>query len=187
MSRSIALFAFVPTLFLLFGVSATKPSKEIRPISSASVTHGDTRVTLLHIARTTSISNQYVRGNKEASGSLYPIPGVYVEFLIERLGKVAIDIDSGPNISSIEFWTGGKKAQSTQFVVAGGTGTVSQYKSATNQFGFDPPTVEDLDRACLRQSSQRGIILNGDKVEVRIQTGFDGKNKWFAFKDIPLF
>ena len=108
MSRSIALFAFVPALFLLFGVSTTKPSKEIRPISSASVTHGDIRVTLLHIARTTSISNQYVRGNKEAGGSLYPIPGVYVEFLIERLGKAPIN--SGPNISSIEFWTGGKKA-----------------------------------------------------------------------------
>ena len=137
----------------------------IKTVGAASVTHGDTRVTLLHVARTTSLTKQFVQGPDEQEGRLYAVPGVYVEFLIERTGDK--QIECGPHVSSVELWQNGEKVSGIRSVVAGGVGGIRTYSSDIHYFGFEPPAVENIERTRLRYSSKRGIVLKSGEVERR--------------------
>ena len=93
MKRSIVVSSILFIVIVSTVIASIKTTKDIEPITSASVTVGNTRVTLVNIARTVSLSNQYVHGQDGHQGRLYAIPSVYVEFLIERLGNTPIKPD----------------------------------------------------------------------------------------------
>ena len=80
--------------------NSVNQSKPLASMEAPSVTHGNTRITLIHMARTTSWSNQHVHGHDEQQGPTYAIPGVFVEFLVEPIGDVPAK--SGLNSSTIK-------------------------------------------------------------------------------------
>ena len=185
MNRNIiVLILFLATVSAV--IAAIKKTEEIEPVSSASKTIGDTRVTLVNIARTVTLSNQYVHGHDDKKGQLYAVPGVYVEFIIERLGDTPIK--TGPHFGGTEFWENGKKISALGSVIHGDTGEVKQYKAFENRLGFDMPETDNPDRAYIQFISDRGIVFTSKRIEVRIQTGFDDKKpQWFVFENIPIY
>jgi len=167
-------------------IASTKKTKDIEPITSTSVTIGDTQVTLVNVARTISLSNQYVHGQDDQQGQLYAVPSVYVEFLIEWLGDTPIK--TGPHDGGIEFWENGKKISTLDSVIDGGVGETKQYQSIESTFGFDMPKVDNPDRASIRIISERGFVFKSKRIEVRIRTSFDENElQWFVFENIPIY
>jgi hypothetical protein len=184
MKRGIALIIILSIVIVSTVIASIQQTKDIKPIASASVTKGDIRVTLVNIARTVSLSNQYMHDNPQ--GRLYAIPSVYVEFLIERLGNTPIN--SGPHITDIEFWENGKKISAIDSVVSGGVGGIRPYQSIESMFGFDMPSLDNPDRTRIRYESIRGIVFTSKTIEIRLQTAFDNNElKWFVFENIPIY
>ena len=186
MKRSIVVSSILFIVMVSTIIASTKTTKDIEPITSTSVTIGDTRVTLVNIARTVSLSNQYVHGQDDQQGQLYAVPSVYVEFLIERLGDTPIK--TGPHDGGIEFWENGKKISALGSVINGGVGETKQYQSIESTFGFDMPKVDNPDRARIRIISERGFVFKSKRIEVRIRTSFDENElQWFVFENIPIY
>lgn len=186
MKRSIILTIILFIVMISTVIASIKRTKDIEPITSASVTIDDIRVTLVNIARTVSLSDQFVHAHDDKKGQLYAIPGVYMEFLIERLGNT--EISSGPHITDVQFWENGKKISAIDSVVPGGVGGIRPYQSIEGKFGFNMPSVDNPDRTRIRYESSRGIVFTSKTIEVRLRTGFDNNElQWFVFENIPIY
>ena len=186
MKRGIVVTIILFIVMISTVIASIKTTKDIEPITSASVTIGDTRVTLVSIARTVSLTDQYVQDQINQQGRLYAVPSVYVEFLIERLGDTPIK--TGPHDGGIEFWENGKKISEIASVINGGVGETKQYQPVEDRFGFNMPSVDNPDRTYIRSSSDRGILFTSERIEIRIRTSFDNnKLQWFVFENIPIY
>ena len=174
----------------LFVVASTsgysaRTDKILSPMEIPVVTHGNTKVTLLHIARTTSWSSQFVRGDEDQQGPMYAVPGAYLEFLVERL-----DEPSAPpqfNESTIKLFQNGRMISTSSPVTAGGASVNENYSPSSQRFGFQPPVVENQRKALILRSYKRGIALDSGHVTIRFTAGFDEDEYMFEFKDIPLY
>ncbi len=166
------------------GYSDRKP-KTLRSMAAPSVAHGNTRITLIHLARTTSWSNQFVHGHDDQQGPMYAIPGVYLEFLVERLDEPATK--PGFNESTIKLIQNGRLISASSPVIGGGDGGIEQYSQRSQRFGFNRPVVANEDEACIMWDYQRGLFLESGTVAIRFKAGFDQDNHMFEFNDIPLY
>jgi len=149
-----------------------------------TITQQNTRVTLLHVAKITSFSQEWIHGTKKGDGNIYAIPGVYVEFLVECLGSD--EIEKINLTGATQFWINDEKVEKLDSVVNSGTTTVCPY-SREKVFGCTPPVVEDESRAHLIKDTRRGVVLNSTTVDIKIKTGFNEESELFEFKNIPLF
>ena len=166
------------------GNSVNRP-KPLASMEAPSITHGNTRITLLHMARTTSWSNQFVHGHDDRQGSMYAIPGVYLEFLVEPMGELSAK--SGLNSSTIKLLQNGRLISASSPVIGGGDSGIEQYALKKQRFGFKRPVVNDESKARIMWDCLRGISLESGKVTIRFKAGFDQDNHMFEFKDIPLY
>ena len=174
----------------LFVVAATsgysdKQPKTLSPMAAPSITHGNTRITLIHMARTTSWSNQFVHGHDAQQGPMYAIPGVYLEFLVEPMGELSAK--SGLNSSTIRLLQNGRLISASSPVIGGGDSGIEQYALKKQRFGFKRPVVNDESKARIMWDCLRGISLESGKVTIRFEAGFDQENHMFEFKDVPLY
>lgn len=186
MKRSIVVLIIVLMVIVSAAIATIKTTEDIEPISYASVTIGDIRVTLVSISRTVSLTNQYVQGRNGQEGQLYAVPSVYVECLIERLGDTPTK--TGPHEGGIEFWENGKKILDIGSIVGGGVGVTKQYQPVEDMFGFDMPSVDNPDRTRVRTCSERGVVFSSKRIDIRIRTGFDENElQWFIFENIPIY
>jgi hypothetical protein len=159
--------------------------KTLTSTAAPSVTHGNTRITLIHAARITSWSNQFVNGHDDQQGPTYAIPSIYLEFLVERLGSASAV--SGLNHSTIELLQNGEPIAISSPVTGGGEYATEQYALRSQHFGFKRPAVEDKSRACILWSLHRGIILESDRATIRFKAGFGQEGYRFVFNDVPLY
>jgi serine/threonine protein kinase len=148
------------------------------------VTHGNTRITLIHLARTTSWSNQFVDGHEEPLGPVVAIPGVYMEFLAEYLGEAVPR--PGFNESTIKLYQNGKLITASDHVVAGGDGGIKPYSKRNQQFGFNRPGVDNERSAVVLWNYKRGLSPEAGTVAIRFEAGFDQEKHLFEFHDIPI-
>ena len=173
------------SMFAFTAGNSANRSKPLASMEAPSITHGNTRITLIHMARTTSWSNQFVHGHNDEQGPMYAIPGVYMEFLVEPIGDVSAK--PGFNESTIKLFQNGRLISASSPVVGGGDGGIEQYSLKKEQFGFKRPVVNDERRTGVIWDYQRGISLESGKVTIRFEAGFDQDNHVFEFKDIPLY
>lgn len=166
------------------GYSDRKP-KVLRPMAAPSVTHGNTRITLIHLARTTSWSNQFVHGHDDQQGPVYAIPGVYLEFLVERLGEPSTQPKF--NESTIKLFQNGRLISPSSPVTGGGHQGTEQYALRSQRFGFKRPMVSNESSTYMLWSFRRGLSLESGNVTIRFKAGFDQDNHMFEFNDIPLY
>jgi hypothetical protein len=174
----------------LFVVASTsgdsnKKPKTLSSMTAPSVSHGNARITLIHMARTTSWSNQFVHGHDDQQGRMYAIPGVYLEFLVEQVGEVPAN--SGLNISTMKLFQNDRLISESSPVVGGGDGGIEQYSLRKQRFGFKRPKVNDESKAYIMWDYQRGKSIESGKVTIGFRAGFDQDNHMFEFKDIPLY
>ncbi len=164
-----------------------KTPKTLAPMEAPTVTHGDTTVALIHIARTTSWSNQFVSGDGDQQGPMYAIPGVYLEFLVEQIGEVSAK--SRLNGARITLLQGDRPISTSSPIVVGGDEVDANYFPKKERFGFKPPAVNDERKAWIRSHYLRGISLESGKVTINFEASFPGNDHlvMFAFKDIPLY
>jgi hypothetical protein len=177
-------------ILCLFIVVSTASESDIKPktltsMAVPSITNGNTKITLIHLARTTSWTNQFVDAHEDQQGPMYAIPGVYLEFLVERLDH--IPAKSKKNISTINLFQNGRLLSESIPVIAGGEGGIEQYSLRNQQFGFKRPVVKDESKAYILWSFKRGISIESGNVTIRFQAGFDQDNHIFEFRDIPLY
>ena len=165
------------------GYSDRKP-KTLRSTAAPSVTHGNTRITLIHLARTTSWSNQFVHGHDDQKGPVYAIPGVYTEFLVERLDETSAQPKF--NESTIKLYQNGTLISASSPVIGGGDSGNEQYSVEKQRFGFKRPVVNNESNAHILWDYQRGIALESGTVTICFQAGFGQENHRFEFNDIPL-
>ena len=166
------------------GNSVNRP-KPLGSMEAPSITHGNTRITLIHMARTTSWSNQFVHGHDDQQGSTYAIPGVHLVFLVEPMADLSAK--SGLNSSTIKLFQNGRLLSASSPVVGGGDSGIEQYALKKQRFGFKDPVVNDESKACIMWDYLRGISLESGKVTIRFKAGFEQENHMFEFKDIPLY
>jgi len=178
------LILFLSIVASTAGNSDKKP-KTLRSMAAPSVTHGNTRITLIHLARTTSWSKQFVNGHDDQQGPMYAIPGVYLEFLVERLGEVSAK--PGLNNSTIKLLQNGRLISAYSPVTPGGEGGIEQYSLRSQRFGFKRPVVKDDSKTCILWDFKRGISLESGTVAIRFQAGYDQDNHMFEFNDIPVY
>ena len=183
-------YAACITILGLFVVASTsgysdKQPKTMSPMPAPSITHGNTRITLIHMARTTSWSNQHVHGHDDQQGPTYAIPGVHLVFLVEPMADLSAK--SGLNSSTIKLFQNGRLLSASSPVVGGGDSGIEQYALKKERFGFKHPVVNDESKACIMWDYLRGISLESGKVTIRFEAGFEQENHMFEFKDIPLY
>ena len=166
------------------GFSDEQP-KTLSSMAAPSVTHGNTRITLIHIARTTSWSNQHVHGHEDQQGPMYAIPGVYLEFLVEPMGE--LPAKSGLSSSTIKLLHNGRLISAPRPVQGGGDSGVEQYCLKKQRFGFKRPVVIDQSKTYIMWDYIRGIPLESGKATIRFNASFDQDSHLFEFKDIPLY
>jgi hypothetical protein len=156
-------------------------------MAAPAVTHGNTRVTLIHMARTTSWSNQFVRSDADQQGPTYAIPGVFLEFLVEQIGEVSAK--SRLNSATLKLFQNDSLISTSSPMVVGGDEVDENYSPKKQRFGFERPVVSDERKACIRSHYIRGISLESGKVTINFKAGFDGRDHqiMFEFKDIPLY
>ena len=162
-----------------------KQLKTLPSMAAPSITHGNTRITLIHMARISSWSNQFVHGHDDQQGPMYAIPGVYLEFLVEPIGEVPAK--SGLNSSTIKLLQKGRLIPASSPVVGGGDSGIEQYYLKKQRFGFKRPVVNDPSKAYIMWDYIRGISLESGKVMISFEAGFDQDNHLFKFRDIPLY
>jgi len=165
--------------------NSVNSSKPLAPVEAPSITHGNTRITLIHMTRTTSWSNQFVHGHDDQQGPMYAIPGVYLEFLVEPMGEVSAK--PGLNESTIRLFQNGRLISASSPVIGGGDSGIEQYSLRKQRFGFKRPVVNDERRTGVMWDYQRGVSLESGKVTIRFKAGFDQDNHLFEFKDISLY
>jgi hypothetical protein len=163
-------------------VNRTKP---LASMEAPSITHGNTRITLIHMARTTSWSSQFVHGHDDQQGPVYAIPGIYLEFIVEIVDEDLIK--PGFNSSTIILYQDGRLISPSSPVIGGGEHGEKQYSLRSQRFGFKRPPVKDADKAGILWSFNRGLSLGSGTVTIRFQAGFDQDSYMFEFKDIPLY
>ena len=173
----------------LFVVASTSghSDKKPKPLSSMaapSITHGNTRITLIHMARTTSWSNQFVRGNDDREGPTYCIPGVYMEFVVEELDEVSTRCRL-TGITTRLLQDG--RLISPSRVAGGGTGVNENFSRQSQRFGFKPPAVKEESKALILQDYMRGVALDSGLVTIHVNASIDDELQMFVFKDIPLY
>lgn len=166
------------------GYSDMKP-KRLTSMAAPSVTHGNTKITLIHLARTTSWSSQFVHGDDDQNGPMYAIPGVLLEFLVERLGEASVQPKF--NESTIKLFQNGRVISPANPVTGGGDQGTEQYSQRSQRFGFKRPMVSDESSTHMLWSFKRGLSLESGTVTIRFQAGFDQENHTFEFNDIPLY
>jgi hypothetical protein len=165
-------------------IRADRPSQEtkLQSIPRLTITKNNTRVTLLHIARTTSFSNNFVNGAEDDTNT-YVIPGSYVVYVVECLG--ADKIKNTNTLAPLQLWSNGQQLTAMASVVGGGSNRKESY-SPVNMFGFDLPSVKDESRSFIRKASLRGIAINSETVDIKITAGFNRESDLFEFNRVPI-
>jgi hypothetical protein len=174
----------------LFVVASTsgysdKQLKTLPSMAAPSITHGNTRITLIHMSRITSWSNQFVHGHDDQQGPVYAIPGVYLQFVVEIVDEGLIK--PGFNSSTIKLYQNGRLILPSSPVIGGGENGEEQYSLKKQQFGFKRPAVNDKSKTYIMWDYARGISLESGKVMISFKAGFDQDNHIFEFRDIPLY
>jgi len=159
--------------------------KKLKPMPAPSLTQGNTKITLIHLARTTSWSNQFVNGHENQQGPIYAIPGVYMEFLFEQVDKTSDESDR--NISTVKLIQNGRVLSGSKPIIKGGDGGIEQYLLNKQRFGFKRPKISDTSKAYIMWDFQRGISLEAGKVTIQFEAGSNQETHLFEFKDIPLY
>jgi hypothetical protein len=162
----------------------TLPLKALIPTPMPSITKGNTRISLLHFGRTTSWSNEFVHGS-DAENSLYAIPGVFMEFYIERLNGESPE--GGPNIYNIRLFQNGQVLPTLKSVIKGGSGANENYSEEGERYGFKRPLIKDDVKAYIISEYIRGKVLDSGNVMISLEGGFGEEELKFVFEDISLY
>lgn len=149
-----------------------------------SVTHGNIKITLIHLARTTSWSNEFSRGHDDRPGAMYAVPGVYMEFVVEQLDEVSTKCE----LTGITT----KLLQNDRLIsvsmTLGVASVNANYSIQSQRFGFKPPEVKDERKALILRHYMRGVALDSGQVTIRVNASIiDDELQMFVFKDIPLY
>jgi hypothetical protein len=164
-------------------ISDKKP-KTLTPMVAPSVTHGNTRITLIHLARTTSWSNESIRGHGDRQGPMYALPGVYMEFVVEQLDEVSTQC--GLTGITTKLLQDGRLTSESSQVILGGASVNENYSPQSQRFGFKPPVVKNERKSLILQHHKRGVALDSGQVTIRVTAAIDDDECLFVFKDIPL-
>ena len=165
-------------------IKADRPSQtKLQSIPRLTITENNTRVTLLHIARTTSFSRNFVNGAEDDDTRTYVIPGSYVVYLVECLGDD--EIKNTNTLAPLQLWSNGQQLTAMASVVSGGANRKESYRPV-NMFGFDMPSVSDESRSFIRKASLRGIAINSETVDIKVTAGFNQESELFEFNSVPI-
>lgn len=137
---------------------------------------GDVKVTLLKVARITSFSPA------DANGRSSIVPGVEVIYAVEDIGAMPL---RRFQVGGVKCLVAGKPAVTIAGVVAGGQGVTEPWSATDAETGLDRPEVASAERTRLRREYLRGIVLDRDRVDLHIGTGF-GDLQTFRFESVPL-
>jgi hypothetical protein len=177
---------FTISFAALIKAKADRPIQEmtLQSVPRLTITKNNTRVTLLHVAKTTSFPNSYVNGEDEDGTNTYVIPGSYVVYLVECLGDD--EIRNTNTLSPVQLWRNGHKLTAMEPVARGGANKKESYSSA-NMFGYDMPQVENESRSFIRKASLRGVAIPSETVDIKIRVGFNQESALFEFNGVPIY
>jgi hypothetical protein len=137
---------------------------------------GDVKVTLLNVARIMSFDPP------DASGRARLIPGVAITFAVEDTGAMPLGLF---HFGAVKCFVAGEPAVTMTGVVAGGHSITRPWSAVDAETGLDHPEVASAERTRLRREYLRGVVLEGERVDIHIETGFGGLQT-FKFENVPL-
>jgi hypothetical protein len=137
---------------------------------------GDVKVTLLKVARITS----FIPAN--ANGRARIVPAVEVTYAVEDVGSTPL---GQFHVGGVKCFVKGKPAVTTSNVVGGGQGVTEPWSATDAESGLERPRVASAQRSRLRREYLRGIVVDRDRIDLHIETGF-GDLQTFKFENVPL-
>jgi hypothetical protein len=162
------------------GLHAAPPAESPLPVFHPEQVQGETRLTLLEIARVTSFSSEYLV--REAGENVRAIPGLKIVFRVERLGHSGSnDLHEG----GVSVLVEGKPLSNHPMVIAGGNSLVEPVKRQL-QTGFHVDEKGDEGSPVMLCCEYiRGLSVPAGRAQLVIRVGFD-KLHDFKFENVPI-
>ena len=147
--------------------------------SGATQVNGDARITLLQVSRVTTFQPYHVRDMDPPQDY---VKGLEIIMLVEHLVDKPHELF---HIGPIVFTVDGNPVPIKVGVVAGGYGVLHEYEQARSLAMYQLPSVENPEDARVVKRFIRGLVPEGDRIDIEINVGYDDSLR-FRFRNIPI-